>query len=152
MHTFLTRLIEIQPRALPVAELESSLAADPGAVRGGPARSMAALLFEACFANEVVLHVQPPRLSEIASERPLASPVARWQARRGRTLTNLCYQPLQIPEGPPRALLALLDGKLDHADLDTAVGTALGVDDPAARRQRIAGYVRQFGRLGLLIR
>jgi SAM-dependent methyltransferase len=152
LQAVLTRLVQVLPRALPVSELESSLAADPGAVHGEPARSVGALLFEACLADEVVLHVQPPRLSEIASERPLASPVTRWQARRGITLTNLCYEPMKIPEGSPRALLALLDGTRTPAELDVAVGPALGVDDPAARRQCIADYVREFGRLGFLIR
>jgi len=152
LQSALTRLLQVLPRALPVSELESSLAANPGAMHGKPARSVGALLFEACLADEVVLHVQPPRLSEIASERPLASPVTRWQARRGITLTNLCYEPMKIPEGPPRALLALLDGTRTSAELDAAVGAALGVDDPAARRQCIAGYVREFGRLGFLIR
>jgi SAM-dependent methyltransferase len=151
LHAALTRLLEIAPRALPVADIESDLAVDANVAPGARTRSMAALLFEACFADEVVLHVQPPRVSERPSARPLASPVVRWQASRGRMLTNLCHEPLQIPEGPPRALLALLDGKRDHADLDVAIGAALGVDDPAARRQRIDGYVRQFGRLGLLI-
>ena len=147
----LTRLLQVAPRALPIAELESSLAVDPGAVHGEPVRSIAALLFEACLADEVVLHVQPPWLSEIPSERPLASPVTRWQARHSKTITNLCYEPMQISDGPPRALLALLDGKRDYAELDAAIGAALGVDDPAARRQHIAGYVREFGRLGFLI-
>ena len=152
LHAALTRLLQVAPRALPVAELESSLAVDPGAVHGEPARSIRALLFEACLADEVVLHIQPPRLTEIASERPLASPVTRWQARRGTTITNLCYEPLPIPEVPPRALLALLDGTRTPDELDAAVGAALGVDDPAARRQFIAAYVREFGRLGFLIR
>jgi len=152
LYAALARLLAVAPRALPVAKIESSLAMDLPAAPWEPTRSMAALLFEACFADEVVLHVQAPQLSEVASEHPLASAVVRWQARRGKTLTNLCYEPLQIPDGPARALLALLDGQRDRAMLDTDVGEALDVDEPAARRRRIDEYVRQFGRLGLLVR
>ena len=146
----LERLLEIAPRALPVAELEARLTKN-GAPGITPARSFAALVADACFADEIELRVHPPRLSEIATERPLASAVARRQARRGETITNLCHESMQIADAPPRALLAMLDGKRDRNELDAAVGTALGVDDPAARRQRIDEYVRQFGRLGLLI-
>jgi predicted O-methyltransferase YrrM len=140
----LERLLEVAPRALPVSELGSI---------GQPAnaRSLAAMLAAACVADEILLHVHPPQLSEVPGERPLASPVARWQARRGATVTNLEHEPLQIAEAPPRALLALLDGRRNAQALDAAIGAALQVDDPAARRRRIDQYVRQFARLGLLI-
>ena len=58
---------------------------------------------------------------------------------------------LSIADAPPRALLALLDGRHDRAALDAAVGPALEVDDPGARRQLIDEYMRQFAKLGLLI-
>jgi hypothetical protein len=53
---------------------------------------------------------------------------------------------------PARALLALLDGRRDRAALDAAIGAALPVEGASARRERIDAYVRQFARLGLLIR
>ena len=151
LHAVLARLLEIAPRAVPVAEIEAGLAANRSAAPGAPARSVATLLTQACLADEVQLHVHPPRLSEIPAERPLASPVARWQARHGKTMTNLCHESLQIPEGLPRALLVLLDGTRDGAALDAALGSAIELEDMAARRRRIDGYVRQFGRLGLLL-
>ena len=146
LREMLERLLEIAPRAVPVAELESRLAGS-----GTPEKSLAELLVDACFADEIQLHVHPPRLSETASERPLASAVARWQARRGETITNLRHESMQIAEAAPRAVLALLDGKRDRGALDAAAGAALGVDEPEARRRLIDEYVRQFGRLGLLI-
>lgn len=139
----LERLLEVAPRSLPVAELESKV--DRGSC------PMAELLAQAFAADEIVLHIQPPPITETAPERPLASPFARWQARRGGTITNLEHEPLLIVDEPPRALLALLDGRRDRAALDAAVGSALQVDNPDARRLRIDEYVRQFARLGLLI-
>jgi SAM-dependent methyltransferase/methyltransferase-like protein len=141
----LGRLLEVAPRALPVAELESRF----GGRAGG--RTLAAMLADAFVADEILLHVHPPRLTEIARERPLASPVARWQVRRGVTVTNQEHEPMQIADAPPRALLALLDGGRDAKALDAAIGTALELDDPSARLRRIDQYVRQFARLGLLI-
>jgi len=150
LEAVLRRLVEIAPRALPVAELEAqfrSMRRPPGPV----ARSIGALLADAAIADEVLLHVRPPRAKETPSPRPLASPVARLQARRGTAVTNLEHVTIQLPDAPPRALLALLDGERDAAALDVAVGAALEVDEPAARRRRIDQYVRQFARLGLLI-
>jgi hypothetical protein len=143
--SILDRLLEIAPRALPVAELRDRLS---GSVS---ASSFAAMIAEACVADEILLHLDPPRLTEIPGERPLASAVARWQAARGATVTNLEHEPIQIADAAPRALLELLDGTRDAQALDAAIGAALEVDEPVARRRRIDRYVRQFARLGLLI-
>jgi SAM-dependent methyltransferase len=139
----LRRLLEVAPRALAVSDLAQGVE--------GSSRAPAVLLAEAFIADEVVLHVLPPRITEAALERPLASPVARWQARRGGPIANLEHEPLHIADAAPRALLALLDGRRDRAELDAAVGSILGVDEPQARHRRIDEYVRQFARLGLLI-
>ena len=80
-------LVEIAPRIVPVAEVvawqrehfpEDILAARP----------LPALLAETCYAGMVELYVHPPRLAAVAGERPCASPVARWQARRQTRVTN----------------------------------------------------------------
>src|SRR5262249_46459335 len=136
---------------VPAAELES-LANRVAAGRGAAPRSFAALLVDACCADEILLSISPPQIAAIAAERPLASPIVRWQARRGVKFTNLWHEALEIPDVPARTLLALLDGTRDRAELDAASGAALSVSDPMQRRHRVDGYVRQFGRLGLLIR
>jgi hypothetical protein len=143
LQRILERLLGVAPRSLPIAELETL--APP------PLRPVAVLLSEAFAADEIVLHIHPPPITESASERPLASPFARWQARRGGSITNLEHEPLLIADAPPRALLAVLDGRHDRAALDATVGSALEVEDPGARRRRIHEYVRQFAKLGLLI-
>jgi hypothetical protein len=149
LRSMLERLVAVAPRALPAAELEAWVT-ERASKEGATARSFSSLLVEACFADEVLLHVHPPRLSELPTERPLTSAVIRWQACRGEMITNLCHEQMRIADAPPRALLALLDGR-DREALDAAVGSALGVDEPAARGRRIDNYVRTFARLGLLI-
>jgi len=149
LHTALERLVAVAPRALPAAELELLVNGPASSVHAQ--RSFAALLVDACFADELQLSLAPPQIAEIASDRPLASAAARWQARRGTKLTNLWHEAMEIPDAPVRALLALLDGTRDRPALDAAAGSTLGVSDPVERRRRIDGYVRQFGRLGFLI-
>src|SRR5262249_24781619 len=137
------RLLDVAPRSLPMAELE--------ALVPPPSRPVAVLLAEAFAADEVVLRIHPPAITETAPERPLASALARWQARRGASITNLEHETLQIADKLARALIALLDGRRDRAALEAELGPALADDDPFARRRRVDDYVRQFAKLGLLI-
>jgi len=81
----------------------------------------------------------PDRLATLASLHGLSPP----PLATSRVLEVGC-------EGLPRALLVLLDGTREDAALDAALGPAIGLEDSTARR-RIDGYVRQFGRLGLLV-
>jgi methyltransferase-like protein len=50
------------------------------------------------------------------SERPLGSPLARWQAPRSEVLTNRRHEAIAC-DLFDRYLLSLLDGKQSHADL-----------------------------------
>ena len=140
----LARLLDAAPRAIAVSELERSIGT-------GTSRSLATLLAEAYVADEIVLHVHPPRVADAAGARPLASPVARWQAARGASVTNQKHETLQLSDAAPRALLALLDGRRDRQALAAELGATLGLDDLSARAERIDRYVRQFARLGLLV-
>ena len=137
------RLLHIAPRSLAVAELEAAIAP-------ASSRRIATMLADAYVADEILLHVRPPPIAAIAGERPLASPVARWQARRGPSVTNLQHETLQLPDQAARALLALLDGRRDRQALAADMSTTLDGDDPSTRVQLVDRYVRQFARLGLL--
>lgn len=143
LERILERLLEVAPRSLPVTEFEALIPPH--------SRPVAALLSEAFAADEIVLHIHAPPITESAPERPLASPFARWQARRGASIANLEHETLQIADDLARALIALLDGRRDRAALEDALGPALPDDDRQARRRRVDDYVRQFAKLGLLI-
>ena len=58
------------------------------------------------------LRVAEPRMVATVSARPVASPLARLQAERSGTVTNLRHEPLTLPE-LPRRMLMLLDGPRD---------------------------------------
>jgi methyltransferase-like protein len=62
------------------------------------------------------LHVSPPRFALTVSERPLASPLARLQARAQPRVTNLRHEPVDL-QPLERLVLMLLDGKHLHAEL-----------------------------------
>ena len=63
------------------------------------------------------LHVSPPRFAQSVSERPLASPLARWLARTTGHLPNLCHAPVTLEHPSGRHLLTLLDGTRDRTAL-----------------------------------
>jgi methyltransferase-like protein/SAM-dependent methyltransferase len=62
------------------------------------------------------LHVYAPLMAREASERPVASPLARFQARRGTLVTNLRHERVTL-DAFNRHLLRHLDGSHDRAAL-----------------------------------
>jgi hypothetical protein len=62
------------------------------------------------------LHAGPSRFARLAGERPMVSPLARWQAQAGRPLTNLRHILVQPGDGL-QALVPLLDGTRDRPAL-----------------------------------
>jgi SAM-dependent methyltransferase len=112
-------LIERWPAALPFGELLAlarERAGQPAAA--DDARRLADLLLRAfaTSARLVGLHVHPPTVAVAAGERPVASPMARYEARVGPVVTNLYHQATPLDESR-RRLLGLLDGTRDRAAL-----------------------------------
>ena len=60
----------------------------------------------------VELRVAQPRLTDMPSARPVASPLARLQAEHGPMVTNLRHEPVNLNE-LSRRMLPLLDGTRD---------------------------------------
>ena len=70
-----------------------------------------------CFLSElVVLHTRPPRFAPAAGARPVASPLARVQARDAERVTTLRRRNADV-KGFDRLVLLLLDGTRDRAAL-----------------------------------
>jgi methyltransferase-like protein/cyclopropane fatty-acyl-phospholipid synthase-like methyltransferase len=63
------------------------------------------------------LHVDAPPYITHVSEKPVASPLARWQARRSEYVATLNHKTLKLHSPIQRGLLALLDGGRDHSTL-----------------------------------
>jgi hypothetical protein len=150
-------LVEIFPRTAPVSDVHEwhreRLEKHP---RGVPQpRSVEALLLEACISGVVEAHVWTPSLVRDAGERPLASPVACWQARNGEQITNLRHETLTLKDVSARRLLTLLDGTRTREMLAKVRAEALAGDLPGD--VHIAGaelddYLKQFAKHALLLR
>ncbi len=66
--------------------------------------------------NLVEFHVYAPPLAATVSQYPVASPVARFQAKNGHKITNLRHERV-TPDKIAIELLPLLDGSRSRADL-----------------------------------
>ena len=91
------------------AELRAALGADPdelgeALLRGLPGRAGDAARARRCGRSRAA-----------GVERPVASPLARWQARTGAEVTSLAYTTVHMEEPAARLLLTLLDGTRDRA-------------------------------------
>ena len=69
----------------------------------------------------VDLHVKPPILTIGPPERPVASPLARLQARTSDVVTTLLHVPVRIADANALRLLPLVDGTRNRAELASAV-------------------------------
>jgi len=74
-----------------------------------------------CYAAGVVeLRTQPPHVSVKPSVRPMTSPLARFEAKRGEWVTNQRHEALRLDEFS-RRLVPLLDGTRDRDALVAAL-------------------------------
>src|SRR5262249_7801438 len=73
-------------------------------------------LLNAFLANFIEMYVRPHRFPLEASDRPVGSPMARWQASSGSKVTNLRHENVEIND-MAKHLLPLLDGSRDRGEL-----------------------------------
>jgi SAM-dependent methyltransferase/methyltransferase-like protein len=104
-------LAELAPRSLAFEELckraATAIGAPIASVRG-PIRSELFDLWLATYSIDV--HAREPRFAPLVAPRPQASPLARWRAAHGGTLTNMWHQEVLLADDLARALLPLIDG------------------------------------------
>ena len=84
----------------------------------------------------IELHATPPAFTVVVSERPVASPLARLQARESTDVTNLRHEPVRLGDAE-RVLLAHLDGTRSRDEVLALVNdrsTGEAVLDQFARR------------------
>ena len=164
--TALHILGERRPAAVSFRELLAEARARSGV--GDPdALALAEFLLVAEGMLIVEFSAHAPRIAAGVSERPIASPLARWQISRGRPLTNLWHSPVKMDDPIIRHLFTLLDGTHDRAALADELAEFM-VDrelfprrgdtvlrDPAALRQLLASHMdanlERFARLCLLV-
>ena len=126
------------PGALSFPELLSEALARSGSQsgEGSGAIDLAEFLLVAEGLRVVNFSAHAPRFTASASERPVASPLARWQLRRSRPLTNVWHAPLKMDDPVIRYLFMLLDGTHDRAALTEEL--AAFIQQRAARPPRAA--------------
>jgi methyltransferase-like protein len=87
------------------------------------------LLLGGYAAGVLELHTRAPGVVAEISERPIASPLARYQFLHGRKLTTLWHGSIDLADDLSRPLLGLLDGSRDSAALaDALLGMVQGGD------------------------
>lgn len=107
------------PRRVPFSELESAVQARTGGDCNPQTQGPTALenLLLRMYAGDLVeLHVHAPPLALAPGERPVSSPLARYQLQEGRMVTNLHHMSVEIDQAS-RHLLLLADGTRDRAQL-----------------------------------
>jgi SAM-dependent methyltransferase len=134
----LNALVDVWPRAIAVAGLPGDAAAVPAILLGA-------------FAGGIVqLYANPPRLAASAGPRPVASPLARIQARAGGRLTTLLHTSIEIRDPIALRLLTLLDGTRDRAALVEALLLSAPPEvTPAAFAAALNTNLDALARLGL---
>jgi SAM-dependent methyltransferase len=112
--------------------------------RGADAAELAETLVGAFDAGQVAFHALPSPAARAAGERPLASALARSQARPGALVTTLENHVVRINDEPTAALLGLLDGTRDRAAIRAAFPGELTEESLEAALAKLA-------ELGLLV-
>jgi SAM-dependent methyltransferase len=114
------------PQTVPMAELAAQAAALLPGAGGGSAEPVSDedwqvlssnLLKAFVYSDDLVeVHVYPPQFALQVSQRPVASPWARWQAREDTKVTNLRHERVEV-DPLNQFLLPYLDGSRDNNDL-----------------------------------
>jgi methyltransferase-like protein len=120
----LARLGALWPRSVTFHELLAAARAAAGAeaarLEGPPAGHAAALteaLLAAHAAGLVEFRTRDPQMVTEVSPRPVASPLARFQAKTGSVVTNLLGTGVKLEGTLARELLLRLDGSRDRSEL-----------------------------------
>ena len=141
----LEELVARHPATLAVASL------DGRPDLRSPSRPLEGVLMQAYAAGLVDLHLQPPDLTTVPGERPVASPLARLQARSGDQVSTLLHTTVAIADIHALKLLPLVDGTRDRAALAAALRPAGILIEPARARDFVDYALQKFARLGLLV-
>ena len=99
----------------------------------------------------VDLHVRPLALTIRPSERPVASPLARLQARTRNVVTTLLHMPVSLADADALRLLPFVDGTRDRAALASAARQVMLNIEPSHAVEFVGYALEKFARLGLLM-
>jgi methyltransferase-like protein/cyclopropane fatty-acyl-phospholipid synthase-like methyltransferase len=126
----LLALYEEWPRCVPFDELWRTVCAKLPAPPADQARhALAEALLQCWLTNVVEIHVTQAPICLTVGERPVAFPVARFQAKAGaRRVCNLRHRTVPLDD-VDRKLVQLLDGTRDRAALARELGAGEELDE-----------------------
>ena len=140
------------PQYLPFSDLlEKAQARVAARSQGAPApdavQTLGTDLLNGFTIHAVELHAAAAPFTSMLSQKPTASPLARYQATQGPDVTNLRHALLRLGE-PQLSLLRLLDGTRDRAALRPGVASAMpGSVSPDALEK----HLRELAQSALLM-
>lgn len=161
----LLELESVWPQPLPFAELLAKASTRLGTAThpsASDAEGLRKFLLQLYAANIVEFRASAPAFTTNVSERPVASPVARWQAARGDFVTSLFHIAVKVEDEIGRNLITWLDGthhrealaaKLWQLLQSQNAGQNLGHSEAAARAKIAAELetnLKKLARFGLL--
>jgi len=111
--TALARLNGTWPQSMQFADLLAEA--------GGEAEPLAEALLQAYSAGLLEVSILPSQFTDQAGERPVASPLARLQAREGSMVTTLRHTTAELADEVDRCLVWLLDGTRDRSAVANAL-------------------------------
>jgi 2-polyprenyl-3-methyl-5-hydroxy-6-metoxy-1,4-benzoquinol methylase len=102
-------------------------------------------------ANAIRIVTAPLSLTLLPGDRPIASPLARFQAARGeKSLASLRHYPLNPDDASTLLFVTLLDGTRTRDDLAREIAEQGGMTEEVARAQ-VSSALTELGRLGLMM-
>ena len=111
------------PAPLPFSELVrlaslcGGAAVIPPESAGDSSAALAKFLLQLYGAGLVEFRTCAPAMVSAASEHPVSSPIARWQARHGDVVSSRFHQAVKVEDEVGRCLLSALDGTMDRPAL-----------------------------------
>jgi methyltransferase-like protein/ubiquinone/menaquinone biosynthesis C-methylase UbiE len=152
----LTQLGKIWPQSLAFEDLLTDAQAHLGGNHeNSPTEedrlALAKALMQAHLAACLELHAYQAPFVTVVNHRPVASALARLQARKGSSISTLRHEALRLDDSLSRQLVLLLDGTRDHADLSETLSaliksgaiTGSHEGEPAADVDVAAAYLRE---------
>ena len=129
--TILVALAQVWPLTVSFEEMLEVIRVDlkfgeSFAVAGSPERVLVLQTLAVCHAMTLVdLHAAPLGYALQSGEKPLASPLARFQAREGKSVTNVLHALVVSLSKVDRLILAHLNGNRDRAALVGVIKAAI---------------------------
>jgi SAM-dependent methyltransferase len=134
-------LAPLAGRTLDFATLRERLGADAG--------DLARELLDGFRRERLLPHAGALNMAMEPAERPIASPLARWQAAGAEgELTSLAYTSIRMEEPAARLLITLLDGTRDRAAIRAELLTRTGLE---LSESDLDNNLRELAKLFLLL-